>query len=143
MRILVLCTGNVARSQMAAAFLRYFLQGRAEVLSAGSRPETALWQPVVDAMAEVGIDLSAERPKSVAEFEGQEFDIVVTVCDSARESCPVFPAARRTVHQAFPDPRALAKTADDPMPAVRSVRDRIQSWAEQFVEDISPGTVGQ
>lgn len=135
-RILVLCTGNVARSQMAAAFLRHLLKDKAEVYSAGSLPEAQLWQPVVEAMAEVGISLSDERPKSVAIFEGQEFDIVITVCDSARDTCPVFPGARRTVHQSFPDARALSKESDDPMQVVRNVRDQIRSWAEQLAAEL-------
>lgn len=136
MRVLVLCTGNVARSQMAAAFLRQLLGGRAEVFCAGSHPEASLWQPVVEAMKEVGIDLGSERPKSVREFEGIEFDWVITVCDSARESCPIPPRSKHTLHQAFPDPRSLAAGLDDPLPIVREVRDRIREWAESFVDSL-------
>lgn len=139
MRILVLCTGNVARSQMAAAFLRQLLGDGAEVYSAGSRPEGELWPPVVEAMAEVGIDLSSERPKSVSEFEDVQFDWVITVCDSARETCPVGPPASRRLHRAFPDPRALAAGADDPAPVVREVRELIREWAESFVASMQYG----
>jgi len=136
MRILVLCTGNVARSQMAAAFLRELLRDRAEVFSAGSRPEVQLWQPVVDAMAEVGIDISSERPKSVSEFEGVEFDWVITVCDSAHHACPVGPPSARRLHRAFPDPRALAAQAGDPTAVVRDIREQIREWAESFVAEM-------
>jgi arsenate reductase len=136
MRVLVLCTGNVARSQMAAAFLRQLLGGRAEVFSAGSDPEASLWEPVVEAMAELGIDISSERPKSVREFDGVAFDWVITVCDSSRESCPIPPRSKNTLHQPFSDPRALAAGVDDPRRVVRAVRDQIREWAESFVASL-------
>jgi arsenate reductase len=102
-RVLFVCTGNSARSQMAEAVLRQIGRGAFETFSAGTEPRGV--NPfTVRALASVGIDVSAARSKSVTEFLGQPFDYVVTVCDRARETCPVFPGGSETLHWGFDDP---------------------------------------
>ena len=130
MRVLILCTGNSARSQMAEGLLRHMAGGRYEAFSAGTRP-VGLNPNAVKAMAELGIDISSHRSKSVDEFTGQPFDCVITVCDNAKESCPIFPGAGERLHHSFRDPAALP--ADQQLPAFRKVRDEIASWLEEFV----------
>jgi arsenate reductase (thioredoxin) len=115
-RILILCTGNSARSQMAEGLFRQRLGERFEIHSAGTRPSTVRPE-AIQAMAEAGIDISGHRSKSVDEFAGQAFDYVITVCGNAKESCPVFPARTRLLHWPFDDPHTL----DD----FRRVRDQI------------------
>ena len=102
-RVLFLCTGNSARSQMAEGLLRHMAGDRFEVSSAGVRPKGIHPQSVA-AMAESGIDISGHHSRHIDEFEGTHFDLVVTVCDHARESCPAFPGAARTLHWPFEDP---------------------------------------
>jgi arsenate reductase len=108
-RVLFVCTGNSARSQMAEALLREIGKGAFETYSAGTEPRPI--DPLtVRALAEAGIDISGARSKSVSEFFGQQFDYVVTVCDRARESCPVFPGAANAVHWGFDDPAEATGT---------------------------------
>jgi arsenate reductase len=131
-RVLILCTGNSARSQMAEGWLRALGGGRFEVDSAGTRPSTVRPE-AVEAMREVGVDISSHRSKSVDEFAGHEFDYVITVCDNARESCPVFPGKTARVHWSFEDPAALEGTWDERLAMFRRVRDeieaRLRAWA--------------
>ncbi|MBI5282859.1 MAG: arsenate reductase ArsC [Candidatus Solibacter usitatus] len=117
-RILILCTGNSARSQMAEGLFRRALGQRYEIHSAGTRPSTVRPE-AIQAMAEIGIDISGHRSKAVDEFAGQEFAYVITVCGNAREPCPVFPAQTKLLHWPFDDPHTL----DD----FRRVRDQIAS----------------
>src|SRR5215210_1279561 len=105
-RILILCTGNSARSQMAEGLLRHHAGNRFDVASAGTHPSTVRPEAIA-AMQEIGIDISGHRSKSVDEFAGERFDLVLTVCDSARESCPIFPGHGVTQHHAFLDPAAV------------------------------------
>jgi arsenate reductase len=133
-RVLILCTGNSARSQMAEGLLRHLAGDRFEVFSAGTRP-AGLHPLSVEVLREVGIDISDHRSKSVDEFAGQPFDCVITVCDNARESCPVFPGAGRLIHHSFPDPAAY--TGCRQAAAFRQVRDLIRSGLEQFVREHS------
>ncbi|HEY1958700.1 MAG TPA: arsenate reductase ArsC [Polyangiaceae bacterium] len=107
MRILVLCTGNSARSQIAEGLFRTLGAGRVEVFSAGTKPRDAVHPMAVKVMAEHGIDISTQRPKDVEQFVGERFDYVITVCDRAKESCPVMPGAEM-IHWTFADP------ADEP-----------------------------
>jgi|ERR1035437_405669 arsenate reductase len=125
-RVLILCTGNSARSQMAEGLLRDIAGDRFEVFSAGTRP-AGLNPNAVTAMEEIGIDISRHRSKSVDEFEGQEFDYVITVCDNAKESCPIFLGAGKHIHHDFEDP------ATQPLPAFRKVRDEMSGWLREFV----------
>ena len=131
-RVLILCTGNSARSQMAEGLLRELGGGRFEVESAGTRPG-GVRPEAVEAMREVGVDISSHRSKSVEEFAGQEFDYVITVCDNARESCPVFPGKTERIHWSFDDPAASEGTWDERLVAFRRVRDeigeRLRAWA--------------
>src|SRR5579862_9405708 len=99
-RVLILCTGNSARSQMAEGLLRHDAGDRFTVESAGTKPSVVRPEAIA-VMAELGIDISAQRSKHVAEFAGQPFDYVITVCDNARESCPVFPGATKRLHHSF------------------------------------------
>lgn len=102
-RILVICTGNRARSQMAHGWLTHLGGERVAVASAGTEPK-GVHPLAVKVMAEVGIDISAHTSDPVDRYVAQDFDLVITVCDSAREQCPVFPGAKRTLHRAFEDP---------------------------------------
>ncbi|RPH96824.1 arsenate reductase ArsC, partial [candidate division KSB1 bacterium] len=102
-KVLVICTGNSMRSQMAEGLLRADLGDRIEVFSAGTHP-THVHSMAMAALAELGIDTSGHRSKSVNEFLNQRMDLVITVCDSAREICPIFPGAKKTVHKGYPDP---------------------------------------
>jgi arsenate reductase (thioredoxin) len=113
-RVLILCTGNSARSQMAEGLLREIAGDRFEVFSAGTRP-AGLNPNAVTAMSEIGIDISRQRSKSVDEFEGQRFDYVITVCDNARESCPFFPGAVKRIHHSFQDPAGAPVERQLPM----------------------------
>ncbi len=129
-RVLILCTGNSARSQMGEGLLRHLAGDRFEVFSAGTKP-AGLNPNAVKAMREVGIDISAHRSKSVDEFAGQRFDYVFTVCDSARESCPVFPGSGKRLHENFEDPAAAS--AEQQMEVFRHVRDEIAERLQEFV----------
>jgi arsenate reductase len=129
-RVLILCTGNSARSQMAEGLLRHMAGDRFEVFSAGTRP-AGLNPNAVKAMAEAGIDISGHRSKSVDEFAGQQFDCVFTVCDNAKESCPFFPGGGQRIHHSFEDPAAAP--AERQMDVFRRVRDEIPARLEQFI----------
>jgi arsenate reductase len=131
-RILILCTGNSARSQMAEGLLRGLGGGRFEVASAGIRP-SAVRAEAVEAMREIGIDISGQRSKAVDEFAGMAFDTVITVCDHAREHCPFFPASTRRIHWSFEDPAAVEGPAEVRLAAFRRVRDQIRERLEELV----------
>ena len=125
-RVLILCTGNSCRSQMAEGLVNNDLAGRWEARSAGTRPAAAVHPLAVRAMAELGIDIAGAVPRHVDTLVGESWDLVITVCDSARESCPVFPHPVEQLHVAFPDP-ALATGSDEERLAVfRAVRDDIR-----------------
>lgn len=127
-RVLILCTGNSARSQMAEGLLRRDGRGEFEVESAGTNPG-AVRPEAVRAMSEVGVDISAHRSKSVDEFAGQDFDYVITVCDNAGERCPVFPGETTRIHQSFEDPPPPGAGDEEHRMAVfRRVRDEIRAW---------------
>jgi arsenate reductase len=129
-RVLILCTGNSARSQMAEGLLRHIARDRFDVFSAGTKP-AGLNPNAVQAMAEIGIDISGHRSKSVDEFAGKQFDCVFTVCNSARESCPVFPGPGKRLHENFEDPAAAAP--DQQLAVFRKVRDQIRARLEAFI----------
>jgi arsenate reductase len=132
MRILVLCTGNSARSQMAEGLLRA-RDPSLEVYSAGTRPAARVHPAAVEAMREVGIDIGAAIPKSVAQFLDQAFDAVVTVCDDANETCPVFLGkVGRRRHIGFEDPARAGGTPEDVLAAFRRVRDQIARQLADF-----------
>jgi len=130
-KVLILCTGNSARSQMAEGLLRSLSDGEIEVASAGRRP-SRVHPLAVRSMAEVGIDISAHKSKHLDEFRSQAFDDVITVCDRAAESCPLFPGRARRTHWSLPDPAALSGSGDEKLAGFRAVRAdlerRIRAW---------------
>ena len=130
-RVLILCTGNSARSQMAEGLLRHLHGDRFEVASAGTRPGTVR-QEAIAVMAEMGIDIGNHRSKHVDEFKHQLFDYVLTVCDNAREACPIFPASVRLIHHSFDDPAALEGTVAERLALFRRVRDEIRLYLDTF-----------
>ncbi len=131
-RVLILCTGNSARSQMAEGLLRHDGGGRFEVFSAGTKPSQVRPEAIA-VMRELGIDISSHRSKSVDEFSGQEFDYVITVCDNANESCPVFPGRTRRVHWGFEDPAAVKGDETTRLAVFRRVRDEIREKLAGFI----------
>jgi len=134
LKILFLCTGNSCRSQMAEGWTRHLHDAWIEAYSAGTDPRS-LDLRAVKVMAEVGIDISRQRPKHVDELRGIEFDCVITVCDRARESCPVLPGARRLLHAGFDDPPLLARdarTEEGALGHYRRVRDEIRAFVERL-----------
>ena len=132
MRILVLCTGNSARSQMGEGLFRDEGGGGYEVSSAGTKPSQVRPEAIA-VMREIGIDISGNRSKSVDEFAGQAFDFVVTVCDSARDNCPVFPGATKRIHWSLEDPASVAGTEDERLAAFRRIRDQLRERVKAFV----------
>lgn len=132
-RVLILCTGNSARSQMAEGILRHDGGAAFEVHSAGTRASFVRPEAIA-ALREIGIDISGHRSKSVDEFAGQTFDYVITVCDHAREICPVFPGKTRMIHHSFEDPPAPGVGDDESRMAIfRRVRDEIRAWLQGFI----------
>ena len=135
LRILVLCTGNRARSQMAHGWLRHLGGERVVVESAGTEPK-GLHPLSVRVMAEVGIDISAHTSDHVERYVGQDFDLVLTVCDSARESCPVFPGAKRLLHHAFEDPDQPGLDEGALLAVFRRVRDEIGEHTRELLDTL-------
>jgi len=132
LRILFLCTGNTCRSQMAEGWARAIHRDRIDPWSAGIAPG-ALDERAVRVMAEAGADISGQRSKGIDALPDLYFDLAVTVCDRARESCPVYPRASRTMHASFPDPPELARDAKSEEEALvhyRRVRDEIREFVE-------------
>jgi len=126
-RVLILCTGNSARSQMAEGLLRHDAGDRFEVESAGTKPGHVR-QEAIQVMRELGIDISSHRSKHVDKFAGQQFDTVLTVCENARESCPVFPGATNTLHHNFEDPAATQGSEEERLAVFRRVRDQLRDY---------------
>jgi len=131
-RVLILCTGNSARSQMAEGLLRHDAGDRFDAESAGTKPGSVRPEAIA-AMRELGIDISGHRSKSVEEFNGHHFDYVITVCDNARESCPVFFGAANRLHRSFEDPPAESVGSEVERLAVfRRVRDELRAYLAYF-----------
>jgi arsenate reductase (thioredoxin) len=134
--VLIICTGNAARSQMAEALLKHMHEDEFDVYSAGTHP-WVVRPGAIEAMAEVGIDISGNRSKSVDEFANKKIDFVLTVCDSARAECPSFPARTKQIHHAFEDPVYAEGDFDARREAFRRVRDQIKEYLEdEFVPSI-------
>ncbi len=133
-RVLILCTGNSARSQMAEGLLRHDAGERFDVESAGTKPGIVRPEAIA-AMQELGIDISGHRSKHVDEFEGQQFDYVITVCDNAKESCPVFFGAAKKLHHSFDDPPPASEgTEAERMAIFRRVRDELRAYLAEFAK---------
>jgi arsenate reductase len=140
-RILFLCTGNACRSQMAEGWARHLKGDSLEPYSAGVEVH-GLDPRAVRVMAEAGVDISGHRSKHVSELKDIPFDYVVTVCDDARESCPLFPGRTKVVHESFEDPPRLAKdakTAEEALVHYRRVRDEIKAFVETLPDALRPG----
>jgi arsenate reductase (thioredoxin) len=135
-RVLILCTGNSARSQMAEGLLRRDAGERFEVESAGTKASFVRPEAIA-AMRELGIDISGHRSKSVDEFEGQQFDYVITVCDNARETCPVFFAKAQKIHRDFEDPAAFSGSEEERLAVFRRVRDQLRTYLRDFRNGVS------
>ena len=138
-RVLILCTGNSCRSQMAEALWQQEGRGVWEAASAGSDPAGYVHPLAITAMADLGIDISANESKHADEFADKPFDVVVTVCDGAKESCPVFPAARQMVHWPFDDPAKAEGSDEEKLPVFRRVRDQIHAKIRRYLDDKGSG----
>ena len=140
-RVLVLCTGNACRSQMAEGWLRHFAAGRLDIYSAGVEAH-GLNARAVAVMAEAGVGIAGHTSKTVDALPAVPFDVVVTVCDHARERCPYLPGRSARVHAPFLDPARATGTEADVMATFRAVRDAIRAWAEAFVAETVGGGGG-
>jgi arsenate reductase len=124
-RVLFLCTGNSCRSQMAEGLVNHLSEGW-EACSAGTQPADYVHPLAVEAMAELGLDISHQRPKAMGEFQGAALDLVITVCDDAAENCPLWLGQGRVVHISFPDPAQVTGSRDEQLAVFRQVRDGIR-----------------
>lgn len=132
-RILILCNGNSARSQMAQEFLKRITFNRVEVLSAGIKAKP-IHPRAIKVMLELGIDISANESKSVNKFYHERFDYVITVCDEAREKCPEFQGSFTKMHKSIEDPAVAKGSEQEKLEAFRTVRDNIKEWLTDFAE---------
>ncbi len=136
MRVLILCTGNSCRSQMAEGFLRSF-DNTFEVFSAGTKPEKAVNPFAIEVMKEVGIDISLHTPKNVNMFVHDVFDYVITVCDNAKESCPIFTGkVGKRLHIGFEDPADAIGSDEEILKTYRSIRDEIKEGFNKFYKNM-------
>ena len=131
LKILVICTGNSARSQMAEGFLKHYKK-EWEVYSAGTKPKS-LNPLAVKIMSEKGIDISGYKSKHIDLFSNMKFDYVITVCDNAKESCPVFPGNAEYIHWSLKDPAATEGTKEEKLIVFRKTRDEIQNKVSEFI----------
>lgn len=140
-RILVLCTHNAVRSQMAEAYLRKFLEDRAEVFSAGLIADKV--NPLtITVLLEDGLDISKQNSKTIDDLPVRDFQYILTVCDNAREHCPVFPSDAVRIHQAFADPSDRDLGGNRQIEAFRSVRDQIKSYCQRLSIRVLKGKEG-
>lgn len=138
-RVLFVCTHNSARSQMAEAALRHIAGDRFEAHSAGTEA-TAVRPEATQVMAEIGIDIAEQRSKTLRGYVNEAWDFVITVCDDANESCPVFPGTRRRLHWSLPDPSRATGSSEQRLESFRSVRDEILTRVQQLAE--APSAAG-
>jgi arsenate reductase len=134
-KVLFLCTGNACRSQIAEGWARHLKGDVMEVFSAGVSPATVS-RRAIEAMAEVGVDISGHRSRHVDEFKGIDFDYVVTVCDNARQQCPVFGGDAKMVHRMFEDPLFMDGTKKEIKSAMRKLRDEMRTFIEAMPESL-------
>jgi arsenate reductase (thioredoxin) len=135
-RVLILCTGNCVRSQMAEGLLRHLGGEPFDVHSAGTKPNGYVSPMAIEAMRAIGVDISAQRSKSVSEFDDQRFDTVITVCDSAAEDCPTFPGAPLRIHWSIWDPGHATGSYEEKLAAFCRVRDDLASRLRSFVSSL-------
>ena len=141
-RVLILCTGNTARSQMAEGLLRHHAGDRFEVVSAGTHPG-GVRPEAVAVMREIGIDISAHASKHMAQFAGETFDYVLTVCDQAAEACPTFGGNGRRLHRSFEDPAAIVGDEEERLAAFRRVRDQIRAYLDETFSNATAPSSGR
>ena len=134
--VLILCTANSARSQMAEGLLRHYYGEDFEVESAGTRA-THVRPEAIQVMKEFGIDISSHRSKTVDEFANRRFDHVITVCDNAKESCPIYPGHANRLHHSFEDPAAVEGSEQERLTAFRMVRDEIRTYLKDFTTHVA------
>jgi arsenate reductase len=133
-KVLVLCTGNSCRSQIAEGYLRYFAGNKAKIYSAGI--ETHGVNPkAIETMKEDGIDISGHTSNNISEYMHVDFDFVITVCDNAKESCPYFPTNAKKFHYNFPDPAKATGTEEEIKEQFRTVRKMIKDYSEDFIKE--------
>jgi arsenate reductase len=137
-RVLILCTGNSARSQMAEGLLRHDGGEKFHVESAGTKPGSVRPEAIT-VMREAGIDITGHCSKHVDEFEGQQFDYVITVCDNARETCPVFFGKAKKLHRDFEDPAAATGSEEQRLVVFRRVRDQLRAYLRDFSKGVAAG----
>jgi len=135
-RVLILCTGNSARSQMAEGLLRHDAGKKFDVESAGTKPGSVRPEAIT-VMREAGIDITGHRSKHVDEFQEQDFDYVITVCDNARETCPVFFGKAEKLHHDFEDPAAVTGSEGQRLSVFRRVRDELRAYLRDFSNDVA------
>jgi len=141
LKLMFVCTGNSCRSQMAEGLLRHLAGDRFEVVSSGTHP-MEVSSRAIEAMREIGIDISDQRPKNVQRFKDTDFDYVVTVCDSAKQACPVFTRTKETLHWSVPDPFSAGGSSDERAMVFRRVRNEIEERIENFLESIGSRSRG-
>jgi arsenate reductase len=132
-RILFICTHNSARSQIAEGIINHFHGNKYEAKSAGTKP-TRVDPLAIRVMKEIGVDISSQRSKRLKEFDGQEFDFVVTLCSDAEDICPFFPA-KEHLHKGFEDPAQATGSEEDRLDRFRKIRDKIGQWIRQTFKD--------
>lgn len=139
--VLFLCTGNSCRSQIAEGWANHLKHDIIEAHSAGIRP-IGVNPKTIKVMAEAGVDISGHTSKRIDDLVGVDFDYVVTVCDNAREECPIFPGRAKLVHKAFDDPYYATGSEEEIMAEFRRVRDQIKAFVEQFPEILANSDLG-
>lgn len=127
-KILFVCNHNAGRSQMAEGYVNATYSDCYTAFSAGSEPAGEVNPLVIKAMQEIGVDISNAKPKLIDEFDGNEMDLLVTLCDSG--TCPLFPWAKETIHQTFPDPKAINGSEEEILAEIRVIRDGITGWID-------------
>ena len=132
-KVLIICTGNSCRSQMAEGLLKYF-SPNTQVYSAGTNPETVN-SFAVEAMANIGIDIANFKSNHADEYADFDFDFVFTVCDNAKEICPIYPKAKQLIHHSFSDPADAIGTKDEQLLVYSQVRDQIKEYMQNFAEN--------
>ena len=139
-KVLFLCTGNQARSQIAEGLLRARSGDTMDISSAGSRPKDAVHPLAVKALAEMGIDIAAAEPKGVDRFAGEDFDYIITLCDNARDECPYFPGDGARIHWSLSDPAAVSGSEEEQLISFRAIRDDIAQRIDGFLDGIISGS---
>lgn len=134
-KILFICTGNSARSQIAEGLVNSLFFKNYKAYSGGTNPSKV--KPLaIQVMKEIGIDISHHRSKNIREFYGEDFDLVVTVCDNAKKVCPVFPGAKNTIHKSFKDPAEATGTKEQILTVFNKIRDEIKEWLIDYLENL-------